>query len=186
MLKRPLPRTVSYDLPPRVPADAPCRVLDIIRACGVKHPSKTTWTPPQDYEFVAKHMPDEEAVLFLARVAEFYERHPKLAIPPKAAMPYTLIQEPLYELKRKYPMTTPPLSECVVAWHRAGYPSSLVAKWVESRQKRENLGDELDAYVEKMFAKYPGINKPAPKKKAAIKAVVKLRPVPYGSVVGPK
>jgi hypothetical protein len=64
-----------------VPSGAPGRVGEICDAMRkgpdcITRPPPTKWTPPVDYEFVARHLPEAERTAYLARCEAWHRENP--------------------------------------------------------------------------------------------------------------
>ena len=135
----------------------------------------TPWTPPSDYEFIAKHMSDDESRdLFLARCRSWEEANPRVPPPPPVVKVH-LNMEPIYALQRKYTDKRPPIEESIVAWRAAGLSEDRLVNMRAWNEKMEATTDKRQEIVDKIFAKYPSANKSkvAQKVKKIIRAVKK-------------
>lgn len=162
---------------PPIPSGTPGLVGSIVDkmrqgADFVKRPTRQPWTPPSDYEFIAKHLPVGERAAYLARCTEWFAAHP----PPPPATPKSqqkLDTELLNAMYAKYPGCRPPLAERVRVYRAAG----CTEDYIEKMQAREKLWhatrEERDTAFELIFAKWPSASKPTPKPKKVIKAVKK-------------
>ena len=133
------------------------------------------WTPPSEYEFIAKHMPEGESRdLFLARCRSWEEANPRVPPPPPPAK-VELNMEPIYALHSKYNDKRPPLEESIVAWRAAGLSEERLTKMREWHEKMEATSDKRQEVIDKIFSKYPSANKSkvAQKVKKIIRAVKK-------------
>lgn len=137
----------------------------------VRLPHRQQWTPPSEYEFIAKQLPAGEREAYLTRCREWFVANPSAAIKkPVVAKEYdnSLICA-LYEKRQ----TRPPLGERVKVYRAAGYSAEYIEN-VKSRDKRWRASKaERDAAFELIFAKWPSASKPTPKTKKVIKAVKK-------------
>jgi hypothetical protein len=156
---------------------------DIIRrARNMRIPSapQLQWSPPNEYEFVAKNTSDPAA--FIARCEAWFDAHPR-HVRQQVAPPPVIDQAPVLALFAKYARLPggpkpPPLRELVVAWRAAGYPEERIAKAVERRNRLDETADERQRALDAIFAKFPSASKPAakPKSKKVIKVVKKKMP----------
>jgi hypothetical protein len=137
----------------------------------VLRPSKKPWTPPSDYEFIAKHLPVNEREAYLTRCREWFEArpHPVPATPKLETKFGTEIIDAMY---KKWG-ARPSLAERIKVYRASGYSEEYIEK-VRAREKRWNdTKEERDAAFELIFAKWPSASKPTPKPKKVIKAVKK-------------
>ena len=138
---------------------------------SVRSPTKQLWTPPSDYEFIAKQLPVGEREAYLTRCQEWFAAHPPVTIKKRAApKEYDgALVCAMYEKRQ----TRPPLAERVKVYRAAGYSEEYIEK-VKAREKRwKDTKVERDAAFELIFARWPSASKPTPKPKKVIKAVKK-------------
>ena len=181
MFKRPIPRPrilATAGGPPRsIPTGTPGRAGEIAtsmhRGTGyVGPPPPTEWSPSYDYEFLARHQADPEA--YLARCIAFFEKYPRpTPRAPKLAPAVDLV--PIAELFVKCGDHRPPIDKHVKAMQKAGYSEAAVAKTIAHAAFLKATVDERQKALDLIFARWPSINKPTPKPRAAkpIKAVKK-------------
>ena len=133
----------------------------------------TEWTPPSEYLYIAKTLPEDEAALLIARCESWFESHnrPK-SVPVQAP---ALDETPILELYAKYTDRRPPLEESIVAWRSAGMSEERLNKHREWQKRMEATSAERQKDLDLIFAKYPSANKPVPKIKKVIKAVNKKK-----------
>lgn len=180
MFKRPNPRPHTLrgacGPPRRIPTGTPGLLGEIAtkmhRGSDHLQPRPTVWTPSHDYEFAARYQTDPEA--YLARVAEFFEQNPPRG-PVVVNTSPSLDLEPIIKLFERHGDHRPPIDEHVAALRQAGYAESTIEK-VKARDA--HMAATVDARQEALdliFARWPSINKPTPKPRAAkvIKAVKK-------------
>jgi hypothetical protein len=176
MYKRPALRVrrASNSRVQKVSPTARGRVADLAR---IMHAERilpyvpTEWTPPVEYAYIAKHLPEAEGELLVARCASWFEANPRPVCEPKV-LP-VLDTEPLLALQAKYPATRPPIAEEIAAWRAAGLSEELLAKHLAHHNKLVATSKERQKALDAIFAKYPSANKPTPKPKKVIKAVNK-------------
>lgn len=133
---------------------------------------KREWTPPTDYEFIAKKLPKEEGEALIARSKAWLEAHTNPVREP--VVKTVLNYEPIMALHNKYPGKRPPLEEHIAAFLAAGMSEARVEKYRAHMKKMEDTSDERQKALDSIFAKYPSANKPnKPKAKKIIKAVHK-------------
>ena len=143
----------------------------------VRRPEKTVWTPPMDYEFVAKHMPEASREEYLAKCREWLEAHPLPA--PIRDPPPSTVPEPdrqlIQDLFKKYSGAVPPFEERIKVYKAAGYPEQYINKVIARRQKFEDTTEARQKALDDIFGKWPSASKatPKPKAKGVIKAVKK-------------
>jgi len=167
---------------PVIPNGAPGRVGEIVDMmyrgeAFVRRPPKTPWTPPMDYEFVAKHMAEAYRDAYLAKCREWNEAHPK---PEPRPAPVPTGPEPDRELfqalLRKYPGAVPPFAERIKVYKAAGYPEAFINKAIKRQKEFVETAAERQKAIDDIFGKWPSANKSVPKPKGkVIKAVVKKR-----------
>jgi len=167
---------------PVIPNGAPGRVGEIVDMmyrgeAFVRRPPKTPWTPPMDYEFVAKHMAEGDQEAYLAKCREWLEAHPK---PEPRPAPIPIGPEPDRELfqalLRKYPGAVPPFEERIKVYKAAGYPEAFINKAIKRQKEFVETAAERQKAIDDIFGKWPSANKSVPKPKGkVIKAVVKKR-----------
>lgn len=198
--KRPNPRTwsrvpsqfISQTLPgggvvsqwkadvtkPRVPSGHPSVVGQIIdkmrQGDNPASPKKNVWTPPIEYEFVAKHMHDPEA--YIQKCKAWFEAHANEKNTRKTGDAPVLNLEPIYALYARGQV--PPLPEREKAWRLAGYSESKIQKALAYYKRMEETSDARQEVLDLIFAKFPSASKPTPKIKAkkVIKVVKKKMP----------
>ena len=181
MYKRPIirPRVLKGGSGPprRVPTGAPGRVGEIATMMHrgsdtVRSPPPSKWRPSYDYEFVARHQQDPEE--YLARTAEFFEQNPR---PDRSAgkLAPAIDFTPIHELFTKYEGHRPPIEEHVAAMRKAGYAENVITKAIARDALMKATVSERQEALDAVFARWPSINKPTPKPRAAkpIKAVKK-------------
>ena len=182
MLKRPNTVRASYEQRPinfwRPRSEpGPGRAGDVIRsmrAMRVPAAPVRVWTPPTEYLYIAKHMPESEAAAFVARCEAWFEARAALARPEPKPEPPALRLEPMLELMAKYKCQRPPLKEMCKTMLACGHTEERVQKYIDWHNKMEATSDERQAALDAVFAKYPSANKGVPKKKKIIKAVKKM------------
>ena len=166
---------------PVIPNGAPGRVGEIVDLMYkgfdcVRRPDKTVWTPPMDYEFVAKHMAEGDQEAYVAKCKEWLEAHPK---PEPRRAPAPTGPEPDRELfqalLRKYPGAVPPFAERIKVYKAAGYPEAFINKVIKRQKEFVETAAERQKAIDDIFGKWPSASKPTPKPKAkgVIKAVKK-------------
>ena len=181
MFKRPIPRprilTTACGPPRSIPTGTPGRAGEIAtsmhRGTGsVGPPPPTEWSPSYDYEFLARHQADPEA--YLARCEAWFEKYPRPA-PPELKLAPAVDLAPIADLFAKHGGHLPPLKERVEAMRKAGYTEHAIAKTIARDAFLKSTVDERQKALDLIFARWPSINKPTPKPRAAkpIKAVKK-------------
>lgn len=183
MYKRPIPRPSVYGPPPLGGYIGNGRVEGLItemRNMRVPHAPPKVWTPPTDYEFMAKLMPNPEA--WIKRCEDWLEANPTKhwRITHEAV---TIDPRPVLDIFEKYSRrengpTVPPVEALERAWRAAGYSEERIAKAVAHRVKIADTDDERQEVIDKIFAKFPSAYKPGPKlkPKKVIKVVKKKMP----------
>ena len=169
----------KVDRPVIIPNGTPGRVgeiVDIMRrgeAC-IQRPTKTPWTPPSDYEFIAKYLPDEQSrINFISKCETWIADNPPRRIAAPAEKP-VIDTELILALYKKYPGAVPPFEERMKVCRAAGYSDEYIAKKTERHRKFTELADERQKTIDSVFGKWPTANKATPKPKGkVIKAVQK-------------
>ena len=132
------------------------------------------WTPPADYLFISKYMPEEEAAVFVARCESWIEAHTT----PVHQVQTTVTRldiSPVQALLQKYKDKRPPCDEYLEALRLSGADEDRIEKAAKFYQKMEDTVDTRQEVIDKIFFKYPSAYKPtrtAPAKKV-IRAVKK-------------
>lgn len=136
-------------------------------------PVQSSWSPPYDHEFYARHLDDPEP--FLAKVAAFYEANPKPQYNSVKTQVVDYNLEPILTLMTKYPGKRPPIAEHLQALKEAGYSGEVMEKVRKHHQHMVDTDEERQAKLDAIFAKWPSSSKPTPKPKPnkPIKAVKK-------------
>jgi hypothetical protein len=136
----------------------------------ITRPSPQPWTPPVDYEFIAKYMTESERDAYMARCKAWFDANP--APPPRVrTIPPDVDQALINALFAKYPGQVPPFEERIKVYRAAGIPEERIAKYVARHQKLEETADERQKIIDRIFPNVPKKTvKPPPK---VIKAVKK-------------
>ena len=174
--KRPAIRKRTYGS--RVCAVSPYAVglvADLARAlrdARVPPAPQKEWRPSVEYEYIAKHLPEEEGAALIARSEAWFAANPT-PVRAAAARP-VLDYTPILALYAKYPGKRAPLEEEIAAFRAAGMSEERVEKHRAHMKKLEETSEERQKALDAIFAKYPSANKPnKPKTKKVIKAVQK-------------
>lgn len=158
---------------PLIPSGHPSmvgQILDKMRNCSCPTgPKQTPWTPPVEYEFVAKHMANPEA--FLKRCEEWYMRN-AAEVPIIREPTPTVNQDPIIKVYSKWGARVPPIAEREKAWRLAGYSEAKIQKALAHHARMEETADARQEALDLIFAKFPSANKPTPKTK--VKKVIKV------------
>lgn len=137
----------------RIPSGTPGRVGEIIDAMrqGVKYRVEKPWSPPIDYESVAKHMPDEtKRELYLKKCRDWCVAHPPR--PPRAPVVKPVIDiELILELYKKYEGKAPPIGERVKVFRAAGHSAEHMAKTLARAQKRQENASEIQKAIDDIW-----------------------------------
>jgi hypothetical protein len=138
-------------------------------------PKPTEWTPPVEYEFIAKHMDDPEA--FVKKCEDWYAQNPVAAPTIREPAP-SLNLEPVIAVYAKRGFRVPSITEREKAWRLAGYTEAKIQKALAYHMRMEETAEARQAALDLIFAKFPSANKPTPKVKAkkVIKVVKKKMP----------
>lgn len=158
---------------PRIPTGHPSvvgQILDKMRqGPNPTGPKKKEWTPPVEYEFVAKHMQDPEN--FLQRCKAWYDTHP---VQTRVTNTDTsnLDLEPISDVYKKYMPELPPLSEREKAWRVSGYTEAKIQKALAYYKRMDETSEARQEALDLIFAKFPSASKPTPK--AKVKKVIKV------------
>jgi hypothetical protein len=163
-----------------IPNGTPGRVgeiVDIMRrgeAC-IQRPAKTPWTPPSDYEFIAKYLPDEQSrINFISKCETWFNDNPPRLIATPREKPI-IDTELILALYKKYPGAVPPFEERMKVCRAAGYSEEYIAKRTERQRKFTELADERQKAIDAVFGKWPTANKATPKPKGKVIKAVKKR-----------
>lgn len=149
-------------------------MIDNMRAGNntVRHPALTVWTPPEDYQFVAKHMPVEQQAAYIARCENWYAANPPKRIVKACEVPaYNTVL--ISKLFAKYSPHVPPIEARLMTYEVAGYSAAYIEKARVRAKMLEETVDERQQKLDAIFAKWPSASKPTPKKAKVIKAVKK-------------
>ena len=164
-----------YDVVPTIPNGAPGRVGETVDAMrrgpgATRHPTPTPWTPPSDYEFVAKHMPEAERDAYVAKCKAWYDAHPP-PVPPERPPPLKIDNELISALFAKYSGRAPPLEERIKVYRAAGLSESYLEKAIARHEQFLATAAEKQAAIDRIFPNVPKKTAKAPPK--VIKAVKK-------------
>lgn len=164
-----------------IPNGTPGRVGEIVDVmyrgeAFVRRPSKTAWTPPMDYEFVARNMPEASRDAYLAKCREWLEAHPKpapvVAVAPTGPEPDRELVQALF---RKYPGAVPPFEERIKVYKAAGYPEAFINKAIKRQKEFVETAVERQKAIDDIFGKWPSANKSVPKPRGKVIKAVKKR-----------
>jgi hypothetical protein len=162
---------------PRIISPTTDGILGDISRSMLKHSLKVEekiWTPPSEYMFISKHMPEEEAEFYIARCESWLEAHPTTAV-TEVQQVRSLDMTPLVALLEKYKDKRPPCDEYLEALRTAGASEQRLERARKFYKKMEDTVEKRQEVVDKIFVKYPSAYKPtrtAPVKKV-IRAVKK-------------
>ena len=169
------------DRPVIIPNGTPGRVGEIVDMmyrgeAFVRRPPKTVWTPPMDYEFVARHMPEASRDAYLAKCREWNETHPKpeprrAPVPTEPAPDRQLVMA----LHKKYPGAVPPFEERIKVYKAAGYPEAFINRAIKRQKEFVEMAAERQKAIDAVFGKWPSANKAVPKPKNKVIKAVKKR-----------
>jgi hypothetical protein len=171
------------DRPVIIPNGTPGRVgeiVDLMRKgeAFIRRPEKTAWTPPMDYEFVARHMPEESRDAYVAKCEEWMAAHPTPQ-PPAPAPPSSVKPEPdrqlIMALFKKYPGAVPPFEERVKVYKAAGHPEEYINKVIACHQKLQEATEARQKALDDIFGKWPSASKAVPKPRSKVIKAVKKR-----------
>jgi hypothetical protein len=168
------------DRPVIVPNGTPGRVgevVDLMRKgeAFIRRPEKTPWTPPMDYEFVAKHMPEPDRDAYLAKCLEWLEAHPKQVAVEAAQKGPEPDRQLIQALFRKYPGKVPPFEERIKVYKAAGHSEDFINKAIARHQKLTETADARQKALDDIFGKWPSANKAVPKPRGKVIKAVKKR-----------
>ena len=148
------PKVVKTIIPSGTPGVLGEIIDSMRRGSGSQTPRETRWSPPIDYEFVAKHMPDEQA--YLKKCRDWCEANPQPPPAPKVEKPKMNI-ELLLALQKKYEGKAPPLAERVKVALASGFSAKQISTKIERMKKwREETDAALGLLVEKQALKLKG------------------------------
>ena len=163
-----------------VPNGTPGRVGEIIdlmrqgEAC-IQRPYKSPWTPPSDYEFIAKYLPDEQSrINFISKCEAWLADNP----PPVlfvAHLKPKIDTDLILALYKKYEGKVPPFEERMKVCRAAGYSEEYIAKAIERKRKLDETTDTRQKVIDDIFGKWPSANKATPKPRAKVIKAVKKR-----------
>jgi hypothetical protein len=163
-----------------IPNGTPGRVgeiVDIMRqgeAC-IQRPAKTVWTPPSDYEFIAKYLPDEQSrVNFISKCEQWFVDNPPpvpFTAPPRPHIDNDLV----IALCKKYEGKVPPFEERMKVCRAAGYSEEYIAKKTERQRKFEGTLADRQNVLDGIFNKWPSASEPTPKPRGKVIKAVKKR-----------
>lgn len=163
-----------------IPNGTPGRVGEIIdlmrqgEAC-IQRPYKSPWTPPSDYEFIAKYLPDEQSrINFISKCEAWLADNP----PPVlfvAHLKPKIDTDLILALYKKYEGKVPPFEERMKVCRAAGYSEEYIAKAIERKRKLDETTDTRQKVIDDIFGKWPSANKATPKPRAKVIKAVKKR-----------
>jgi len=163
-----------------IPNGTPGRVGEIIdlmrqgEAC-IQRPYKSPWTPPSDYEFIAKYLPDEQSrINFISKCEAWLADNP----PPVlfvAHLKPNIDTDLVIALFKKYEGKVPPFEERMKVCRAAGYSEEYIAKAIERKRKLDETTDTRQKVIDDIFGKWPSANKATPKPRAKVIKAVKKR-----------
>jgi len=131
------------------------------------------WTPPSEYMFISKYMPEEEVEFYIARCQSWFEAHPTVVT--EVQQVHRLDMTPMVVLLKKYKDKRPPCDEYLEALRKGGASEGRIESARRFYKKMIDTVDNRQEVVNKIFVKYPSAYKPtrtAPVKKV-IRAVKK-------------
>jgi hypothetical protein len=140
----------------------------------ILRPTATPWTPPIDYQYVARSIQPEMREHFISKCEEWFEAN----LPRQTAdqvEKHVVDDGIVLALFQKYRGQVPPLDERIRVYKAAGYTKEYLLKVMNRHAHLEETSDERQKALDGIFAKWPSANKTLPKKAKVIKAVVKKR-----------
>ena len=152
----------------RVPSGTPGRVGEIVDAMRrgtdhIKIGDKKPWSPPIDYEFVARYMrTEDEKEIYLKRCREWCEAHPPIPPSQRVQKPKVNIELAI-AMQEKYKGKAPPIEERIKLLRASGFSEEYISKKIE----------RMKALREEAIDDDPDPPKPPKPKGKAIKAVKK-------------
>lgn len=161
---------------PPISPTATGRVADMVRKMHNPDTVRTVkrqWTPPVNFEFIARHMTPEEGQAYISRCEEWYHQNPP---PPRKVVEEgpPINHQPILAVLAKHLPNRPPVNAFVKAMREAGHTEARIQKTIDFYRRMEETYEERTAALEIIFAKWPAASKPTPKPKAkVIKAVKK-------------
>jgi len=168
-------------VPAIIPNGTPGRVGEIVDLMYkgsdlVRRPTKSVWTPPMDYEFVAKHLPEKSQAAYLAKCEEWLSAHPKPVAPqmvaPTGPEPDRQLIQALF---KKYSGVVPPFEERIKVYKAAGHSEEYINKAIARHQKLTETADARQKAIDDIFGKWPSANKSVPKPRGKVIKAVKKR-----------
>ena len=171
---------VSVATRQRIPTGTPGvvgAIIDKMHAGSdtIHHASGPTWTPPRDYEFIAKYMPVEERPAYLSRCEEWFAANPP-RVAETAPEVTVLDHEAVARVFAKHAPRLPPLAERLVAYQKVGYSDEYISQAKARDEQLAATAVERQKILDLIFAKWPAASKAGPKKGKVIKAVKKRMP----------
>lgn len=169
-----------YDVVTPIPNGTPGRVGEVVDMMRrgtdcVKGPVQTTWIPPLDYLFVAKHIADEQTRLnYISKCEVWFAEHPPPPQPVSVSRP-CIDTELIMALFKKYEGQVPPFEERIKVYRAAGYPEQYITKAIERNRKLEETADARQKAIDDIFGKWPSAGKSVPKPKGKMIKAVKKR-----------
>jgi hypothetical protein len=176
MYKRPTPRqrTGSYVARPACVFDTGSRIGEVLtkmRETRVTAPRPAAWRPPQDYLFVAKHLPVAEQEAYIRRCEEWLRENARAPVEHVAAP--VINTAPILTLMAAHGTARPPTDACLVAWRAAGYSEAKIAKGLAYLKWIEDTVEERQEALDAIFSKWNTTAKTVTKPKKVVKAVKK-------------
>lgn len=150
-------------------------IVDKMRNPTARAPRPRTWTPPQDYEFIAVHMAPREREAWLKTCREWFEARPKADVAPSVRTAGPIDHEliaAMYSRRQELPT----LKERVKVYRAAGCSEEFVTKVIARDARLKETYEERTRTLDEIFAKWPAASKTAGKAKPkpkVIKAVKK-------------
>ena len=134
---------------------------------------KADWRPPYEYEFYARHLPEDQQAAYIQRCEQWLEEHKVISQPELRIEEYD--KEIVHAVYDKYCklLTRPPLDELVAAYEKAGASEARIEKVKNMYKKwKENL-DEEQKKIDRIFMKYPSALKPTKKEPVKQKKIIR-------------
>jgi hypothetical protein len=141
-------------------------------------PTQREWTPPHDYEFIAKHMSEAELGPWLQKCRDWFAAHPNPAAPrPKpvvSGVDYPLIVA-MYKVapRTEGGAVKPPIATRVKVYRAAGCSEAYITKAVARDAHLKATTDARQKALDAIFSRWPAASKASKTKTKAKPKVIK-------------
>ena len=162
---------------PRVlPLYIPGTLGDIARAMSNELPvleKKDTWTPPYDYEFHARFLPEDQQEAYVQRCKDWVQSHKSISQPQLVIEEYDVAVVAAVYDKYKPEFRRPPCDELVAAYEKAGANQARIDKVKRFYKRWEDDSDKNQQNIDRIFFKYPSAFKPVKKEPVKQKKIIR-------------